>query len=405
MQSLRHQRVGQAEHDGHVGVRTRHQHVGVEEVRRIVLERGDADELGPGSARRAQPVANGVLPAAARLNLTVLECEAAEGDDQLGVLRDHRPARRALPAPDHVRHDDLAAGVAVAVDREGEAAQQVHETVQQGGRVVQSTGARPTVGPGEDRLVSVVFAHAHQLTRDQLERAFPGDRDEGLRAASVSSLSRGLLQPAGADHRLVDARRVIDRVGERARDRRRIGVLGEGVDLDDALVGHLHLEGAPVRRVRDSTGSRFRHGLRLLQRRSGVQAGVYHARRIARTGGHDALRNLLRASAAASLGRSRRVQTDAGCVRADRARRPTGDRVRLGGGAPLPRGVLALERSRGFPGWCQPAHEEHPPGSRNHPDVAALQPPGPHCGARRHVGSCMSERARRLWIGRVGDDR
>ena len=61
------------------------------------------------------------------------------------------------------------------------------------------------------------------------------------------------------------------------------------------------------------------------------------------------VRDLLRAPAAAPVGRRLRVPPDPGRARADRVRRPDRHRLRVGGRAPLPRGVLALERARGVP--------------------------------------------------------
>ncbi len=53
-----------------------------------------------------------------------------------------------------------------------------------------------------------------------------------------------------------------------------------------------------------------------------------------------------------------------------------GHRLRVGGRAPLPRGVLALERPGGLPRRRQPAHEPHPPGPRDRPGPPGRQPPG-----------------------------
>ena len=78
----------------------------------------------------------------------------------------------------------------------------------------------------------------------------------------------------------------------------------------------------------------------------------------------------------AALGRGRRGEAPDRRARAGRARRPGRHRLRLGGRAPLPRGVLALERARGVPRGRQPAHQEHPARPRHRADPARLQPPG-----------------------------
>ena len=94
------------------------------------------------------------------------------------------------------------------------------------------------------------------------------------------------------------------------------------------------------------------------------------------------------------------LRADPGRARPGRARRQARHRVRVGGRAPLPRGVLALLRARGVPRRGQPAHQEHPPRPRHHPDRAGLQPPGPHRRARRDARPRV-ERPGRVRLGRV----
>ncbi len=98
--------------------------------------------------------------------------------------------------------------------------------------------------------------------------------------------------------------------------------------------------------------------------------------------------------------RGSRAPAHPGRARPGRAGRPARHRVRVGGRAPLPRGVLALVGARGVPRRCQPAHQEHPPRPRHHPDRARLQPPGPHRRAGRDARPRV-ERAGRLRLGRV----
>src|SRR6266576_6885991 len=78
----------------------------------------------------------------------------------------------------------------------------------------------------------------------------------------------------------------------------------------------------------------------------------------------NAIRHLLRASAAPPLGCRQRIPIAARVDRADRARRHARLSVRLGGRAPLPRGVLALVRARSLPRCGEPANTAHPPRSR-----------------------------------------
>ena len=72
-----------------------------------------------------------------------------------------------------------------------------------------------------------------------------------------------------------------------------------------------------------------------------------------------------------------------------------GHRLRVGGRAPLPRGVLALERARGLPRRRQPAHQPHPPRPRDRPAPAGRQPPGAGGRAGRDARPDLR------WPGRV----
>ena len=99
--------------------------------------------------------------------------------------------------------------------------------------------------------------------------------------------------------------------------------------------------------------------------------------------------------------RRRRAAPVPGRARPGRARRPARLRLRLGGRAPLPRGVLALVRARGLPRRLLAAHEAHPSRARHRADAAGLQPPGEDRVAHRHARPRL-ERPRRLRHGRVG---
>ena len=82
------------------------------------------------------------------------------------------------------------------------------------------------------------------------------------------------------------------------------------------------------------------------------------------------------------------------------ARRQRRHRLRLGGRAPLPRGVLALQRARGVPRRRQPAHPADPARARHRADPAGLQPPRAGGRACRDARPDL-RRARRLRHRRV----
>ena len=98
--------------------------------------------------------------------------------------------------------------------------------------------------------------------------------------------------------------------------------------------------------------------------------------------------------------RRRRAAPVPGRARPGRARRPARLRLRVGGRAPLPRGVLALVRARGLPRRVLAAHEAHPPRPRHRADAAGLQPPGEDRVAHRDARPRL-ERSRRLRHRRV----
>src|SRR4051795_7772100 len=70
-------------------------------------------------------------------------------------------------------------------------------------------------------------------------------------------------------------------------------------------------------------------------------------------------------------------------------------RLCVGGGAPLPRGVLALLRARGLSRGGEPADRADPPRPRDHPDPARGEPPG----ARGRAGCHARTRVRRAGGG------
>ena len=95
------------------------------------------------------------------------------------------------------------------------------------------------------------------------------------------------------------------------------------------------------------------------------------------------VRCLLRAPAAQAVAAARRVRAAAERPRPDRAGRQAGLRLRLGGGAPLPRGVQPFVGARGVPRRGQPAHQGHPARSRHR--AAPHQPPRPGRRAGEHA--------------------
>ena len=222
----------------------------------VAAHRADVDEVDAGLAGRVLRAARDVPRQAARVDLRVLQRQAAEGDDQLGVLCDLVPVRsrgvdRVGAAPDHVREDDLHGRAAVAVDRGGVAAVAVEEAVQQALRVMEAPGAAPAVGAAVDGGVAVLALDARELARGQVERLVPADLDEGVlsarRAARRPPASRGERRGAGCGPR------GSARAACRCRSGDGSGSPAAGCRATTCVLAHLDVVVAPVRGRRRAT--------------------------------------------------------------------------------------------------------------------------------------------------------
>ena len=193
-----------------------------------------------------------MLAAAAGDDLGVLQRDAAEGDQQLGRLGDAAPVGhlvgQVVEIADDVRRRHDGRGAAVGIDRAGIAAMQPEEAAQQGGRGMQPAGAAPAIAAAVDGGRPVDVGDPPELAADQAQRLVPRHRDEGFVAVARRRPARPARAPAAPDHRLQDARRVMDRIGQRADERRGVAVAGERPDADQPAVGDDGLDRAPVGR-------------------------------------------------------------------------------------------------------------------------------------------------------------
>ena len=80
------QRVGQAEHERHVGIRANRPPVGFEEVGDIVTHRADTHNIDSGRAPRFELTLGGVIGDAALIDLHVLHADTTETHDKFGVF-------------------------------------------------------------------------------------------------------------------------------------------------------------------------------------------------------------------------------------------------------------------------------------------------------------------------------
>src|SRR5215467_13404191 len=97
---------------------------------------------------------------------------------------------------------------------------------------METPGTRPAIGTTENRLVAEFAFHAGKLAGHQIQRLVPRNLDERLAAAALREGAGTMLEPAlaygGATHA-----QAFNVVGQHVQaDRRRIGILREGMKLD-----------------------------------------------------------------------------------------------------------------------------------------------------------------------------
>ena len=241
--------VGEGEHDRDVGAGAERVPAGVEVVGEVVADGGEEFDGGAAGGEGAEVVADGVAGGAARGDIGVFDGHAAEGDDQLGVLGDDGPGGGV---GEHVAHaagdaveDDLACGVGVGVAGVDVAAEGVEEAVELALGVVEAAGAGPAVGAAEDGFGAVVSVDAVEFGGEELGGGLPIDGDEGVGAAVVRRAG-AVVEPAFADHGLLDAGGAADGAGDVVEDGGGVGIAGVGAGFDEGAVLDDGVEGAPV---------------------------------------------------------------------------------------------------------------------------------------------------------------
>src|SRR5262249_32787005 len=148
---------------------------------------------------------------AARTHHRVLDGDAAEANEELGVAFEHGPSggpvQELAHRPHDVRHDHRLRAVAVRVLAPHVAAEAIQEPVQLALRMMESPRAAPAVGAAVDGLAAKSAVDATKLTGEHADGGLPAHRDEGFRsAARVRTWTA--VEPAGSHHRLDDARRM-----------------------------------------------------------------------------------------------------------------------------------------------------------------------------------------------------
>jgi hypothetical protein len=223
MALLGQQGMGQRQHQCGVGVRPDRNPLRSEKVRDIRLERAhdrEGDACIPGTL---EPGLQHVRTAAAGGDLGVLERQAAERQDELGVGNQSGPVGdlpgHRLIGADHVRQQELGRTPAVIADLVDATAAEKQEPAHQRPSLMQATSGRPAIGAAEDAAGAVLSAHPRDLVGHQFERLVPRHLVEGVGAGA-----RAPVMPAVTDRRPGDAQRRMHHVGNRRQHRRRRGI-------------------------------------------------------------------------------------------------------------------------------------------------------------------------------------
>ena len=238
VQPFRHQRMDERQHQGGVRAGDAADPARAGLVRKVAAQRADEDELAAARAGAIHGAALDMPADAAARHHAVLQRHAAEGDDDLAVLGHLFPGDvvhgQIHVIAEDVRHDHGGGAGAVAVDGLHVAAERrVQETVDLALGVVEAAGARPAIGAAEHRAGTVGVANAAQLGAEQVERLVPGQRHELVASPAVVGPGSA-VEPAAADHRLRDARPMMQRPGEILDDAVGIGVI---LDADGPRAG------------------------------------------------------------------------------------------------------------------------------------------------------------------------
>src|SRR5262249_29734412 len=85
---------------------------------------------------------------------------------------------------------------AVVVHVPHEAADRIEEAAQLALAVMETTGPRPAIGAGENRLIARLALHAAKLLRHQIEGFIPGYLDERLGASPFPKGAGTIFEPA-----------------------------------------------------------------------------------------------------------------------------------------------------------------------------------------------------------------
>ena len=155
-----------------------------------------------------------------------------------------------------MRQDDLSRRQAVGVALVRVSADTVEEPPELARRVMELSGARPSVGPREDGAITVLGDDPSELACDQPVGLVPRDRDERLGAAFRTIGPRAALEPPLAHHRLRNATRIVEGIHHAVGDGRGVGIVLETVHGGQSAIAHLGAVRPPVGHCQGQVPSR-----------------------------------------------------------------------------------------------------------------------------------------------------
>ncbi len=240
VKALADQHMAERQHHGGVAVGPKRQPFGVDAARCVVAHGRYVDQMRAVGHGVAQGGRRFVARRAAALDLRVAPGQSAKGDDELAVPLDPVPggvvARQSVGAAENMRQDDFGCPVRVAQHRARIAADRVEEAMDLALRMMEAPRARPPIGAGVDRRVSMVRAHPVELCCDEIQRRFPGHLNESFAAAPPVRRRPVSLEPAAPDDGTRDAQVPMRGAEHRLADRRGIGVAAPWFHADEPAV-------------------------------------------------------------------------------------------------------------------------------------------------------------------------
>ncbi len=191
-----HQRMGDAEHQRHVGAHVRGNpfHAIAEEISSFRTHRVNADKFFAALFKLLE-IADALFVRGVPGNFQRVERVGAPQHYDIAVLQHQRPAGLLLidfVAAHHIRHDHLRGPRGVIAQMTGVAAREAHIALQQRGGFMQYAVGAPAVGACENRRRAVAFANAPVLLVNQTQRLVPADTHKLiLPAHALRAIRRG----------------------------------------------------------------------------------------------------------------------------------------------------------------------------------------------------------------------